>query len=105
MWLREIARRFVRELRDPRTDSARQAARIANRRPWPLLPNDFVSGDRSRIVRPLVERAGLSQAEADRRAERALLHDALTRTLGPAMVAETLAGARRRADAARRTAV
>jgi hypothetical protein len=211
--LREIAERFARELRDPRTDS-RQAARIANRRHWPLLPNDFVSADRSRIVRPLVERdaldrhgsaldicltadylpppgldatpaahfilglvnagkstpvstaeirvsrslrdgrfhadvlqhtgfrnrppsracasalaealsatrspagqahleaaframrerAGLSQAEADRRAERQLLDDVLTRTLGPAMLAEIASAAQRRVDATRRAA-
>jgi hypothetical protein len=209
--LREIAERFLRELRDPRTDSARQAARIANRRHWPLLPNDFVSVDGSRIVQPLVERgaldrhggaldicltadylapmhvdatnaahfilglinvaksapvstaeirvsrslrdgrfhtevlqhtgyrnrppsracatalaealavvrapvgqahlevaframrerAHLTRAEADRRAERALLDDVLTRTLGPAMLAEIVNAARRLDDAAR----
>lgn len=212
--LREIAERFERELRDPRTESARQAARIANRRHWPLLPNDMTSADGSRIVlslierdaldrhgnaldicltgdylapasldatqaahfilglvnaarstpvstaeirvsrslrdarfhaevlqhtgfrnrppsracasalaealaaarspagqahleaafRALRERARVSQAEADRRAERALLDDVLTRTLGPAMLAEIVTTARRRAEATRRAA-
>jgi hypothetical protein len=212
--LREIAERFVRELRDPRTESMRQAARIANRRHWPLLADDLASADGSRIVRPLVERdalnshgsaldicltaeylappsldttpvahfilglvnaakstpvstaeirvsrslrdgrfraevlqhtgyrnrppsracaaaleealaavrapaaqahlevafralrerARVSQAEADRRAERGLLDDVLTRTLGPAMLAEIVIATRQRIDAAARCA-
>ena len=59
--LREIAARFERELRDPRTAQARQALRDTSARHPPLLPDALASIDGERIVAPLTTGAALER--------------------------------------------